>query len=140
MGWFAKKVIGNVLASVIGMVVIRAFISLEHPLMFLKTAFLYLIAVIIVIAVVGYLRYFVPLRKEQGFPFVYVESDGTVRELNAKEQAYLNTEFSPGDGGRPYIKNRYSQKSYGGGISGFIYRDRVPRAVVISPESSQVLS
>ncbi|WP_426059865.1 hypothetical protein [Hymenobacter sp. B1770] len=144
MGWFAKKVIGNVLASVIGMAIIRAFISLEHPFIFLKTASLYLIAIIIVLAVVGavfgYLRYLVPLRREQGFPFVYVESDGAVRELNDKEQAYLKTEFSPGDGGRPYIKNRYDGKTYNGSISGFIYRDRVPKAIAIRPESPQVNS
>ncbi|HEX8328629.1 MAG TPA: hypothetical protein VF629_13890 [Hymenobacter sp.] len=126
------------------MAIINALMDSEHPFVFLKTTFFYLIAVVIVLAVVGavfgYLKYFIPLRKEQGFAYVYVESDGTVRELDAEEEAYLCTEFSPGDGGRPYIKNRYNGKSYNGSISGFIYRNRVPKAIAIGPKSPQANS
>ena len=80
-----------------------------------------------------YLRYFVPLRKkEPGFEYVYVEDDGAVREISEDDQKYLNTYFSPGDGGRPSIKTRYRSRNGWGSIRGFIPRRRVPRWIVIS--------
>ena len=41
--------------------------------------------------------------------FVYVEEDGSARELSAEERDYLNTEFQGADGGRPYIKCWYRE-------------------------------
>ena len=80
-----------------------------------------------------YLRYFVPLRKkEPGFEYVYVEDDGKVREVSEDDQQYLNTYFSPGDGGRPSIKTRYRSRNGWGSIKGFIPRRRVPRRIIIS--------
>lgn len=37
---------------------------------------------------------------------VYVNEDGSVRELTEAEKKYVDTEFSPLDGARPYVKSR----------------------------------
>ena len=42
---------------------------------------------------------------ESGFKFVYINQDGTARELSPEEQTYLTQEFVGGDGNRPYIKS-----------------------------------
>ena len=47
--------------------------------------------------------------EKEKFEFVYVENDGTVRELDNDEIEYLETEFEPSDGARPYIKSNYDQ-------------------------------
>ena len=74
-----------------------------------------------------YGRYFIPLRFNQnGFKYVYVENDGTVRELDDEDKAYLSETFHPNDGARPYIKSRYRQKTPDGKLNGFIQRNRVP--------------
>jgi hypothetical protein len=94
-----------------------------------------IICILIFIAIVAlfvYLRYFIPLRpKESGFEYVYVEEDGTVNELDEKDVEYLKTVFPPGDGARPYIKNRYNQLAPDKKISGFIQRNRVPKNIKI---------
>jgi hypothetical protein len=68
-----------------------------------------------------------------GFRYVYVEANGVARELSADEQAYLEEEFHPGDGGRPYIKTWYGERSPGLGIAGYLRRDRLPPDVRIRP-------
>lgn len=81
-----------------------------------------------------YLRYFFPLRsKEPGFEYVYVNEDGTVRELEEVEVEYLKTEFSPADGARPYIKSYYKELTPDRKISGFIHRNKVPKKIEIKP-------
>ena len=68
-----------------------------------------------------------PLRpKEDGFKYVHVDHDGSVRELYPEEVEYLSQKFHPADGGRPYVKNAYEEKTPDGRISGFILRRRVP--------------
>ena len=74
-----------------------------------------------------YVRYFGPLRfSYQGFPYVYVDMNGMVRELDDSEKDYLDEKFHPADGARPYIKNRYSELTPDNKIHGFIKRNRVP--------------
>ena len=58
--------------------------------------------------------------------FVYVEDDGSVRELTAEEAEYLATPSHPADGGRPYIKSRYKARTPGGALGGFLRRSDVP--------------
>ena len=65
--------------------------------------------------------------------FVWVEDDGSVRELGFDEQAYMNTEFHPGDGARPYIKARYSARSPDGRLSGFLPRRKLPGNASVRP-------
>src|ERR1039457_2200578 len=72
-------------------------------------------------------------RREEGFKFVYVNQDGTVRELSPEEVAYLSQNFSGGDGGRPYIKSSYESTDGWGSQSGFIQRNRVPSKIEVRP-------
>ncbi len=81
-----------------------------------------------------YFRHFIPLRKkEPGFKYVKVNYDGTVQELNEDEKEYLSTEYEGGDGNRPYIKSRYSEKDGNGTLNGYIPRRRVPGRIQINP-------
>ena len=59
---------------------------------------------------------------EAAFEYVYVNQDGSVRELSPKEQGYLKEKFSPFDGARPYIKSSYKSLDGWGSMSGFISR------------------
>jgi hypothetical protein len=68
---------------------------------------------------------------EQGFDFVYVNQDGSARELSPDERVYLSTEFMGADGGRPYIKDRYESRDGWGSLSGFISRRLVPSRIPI---------
>ena len=66
------------------------------------------------------------------FQFVYVNQDGSVRELSPNEQIYLSTKFQGGDGGRPYIKANYKSSDGWGSQSGFIERRHVPKHIEIA--------
>jgi len=70
---------------------------------------------------------------EPGFRYVYVNQDGTARELSPDEQNYLSQEFSGGDGGRPYIKSSYGSRDGWGSKSGYIERRQVPSRIQILP-------
>lgn len=70
---------------------------------------------------------------EVGFKFVYVNHDGTARELSPAEQTYLSEEFAVGDSGRPYIKISYESCDGWGSQSGFIERRRLPARIKILP-------
>lgn len=67
------------------------------------------------------------------FPYVYVEKDGSVRELYEDEKEYLLEEFSPMDSGRPYIKYSYRQLTPDKKIHGFLRRRDVPRKITVKP-------
>ena len=93
-----------------------------------------LIAAISVIVIVGLVWMFVPRHgNEPGFKFVYVNQDGSARELSPGEQAYLSEQFSGGDSGRPYTKSNYKSSDGWGSQSGFIERRRVPSRITILP-------
>jgi hypothetical protein len=65
------------------------------------------------------------------YPYVYVNADGSARELHRSERDYLETIFHGADGGRPYVKWRYGQKDGWGEIKGFLKRSRVPKRIRI---------
>ena len=65
------------------------------------------------------------------FEFVYVENDGTVRELDNEEIEYLQTKFEPTDGARPYVKSSYNQLTPDNKINGFLERCKVPNDIQI---------
>ena len=93
-----------------------------------------IIGSIAILALYFYVRHFMPLRpKEQGFEYVYVEVDGTVRELDEEEREYLNTKFHGADGGRPYIKSRYDALTPDKKIWGYLPRRRLPQRIKIKP-------
>ena len=94
-----------------------------------------IIALLAVLVALGvYLRHFVPLRpRRPGFAYVFVEDDGSVRELDDEETEYLSTDFAGADGARPYVKTRYNSIAPDGKMSGFIDRRRVPMGIEIKP-------
>ena len=65
------------------------------------------------------------------YPYIYVNADGTARELHANERQYLETEFRPGDGAAPYIKGSYSQRNGWGDLNGYLERSRLPRGTPV---------
>jgi len=60
------------------------------------------------------------------YPYLYVNADGSARELHPNERQYLETPFHPADGGRPYIKDSYESKNGWGEITGFLKRSKLP--------------
>jgi hypothetical protein len=73
-----------------------------------------------------------PLRpREEGFKYVAVEYDGSVRELYLEEVEHLSQKYHGADGSRPYIKNSYEEKAPNGRIDGYILRRRVPKDITI---------
>ncbi len=69
--------------------------------------------------------------KEDGYPYVRVEEDGSAREVTAKERACLETKFHPTGGARPYIKLRYESVDRQGSIAGFLPRRQLPEEIAI---------
>lgn len=95
---------------------------------------LFIVLGIALLSIILYLKNEFPLRpKEDGFEFVHVELDGSVRELDEDEKKYLQEEFHPNDGARPYIKTSYEQLTPDNKMWGFIKRKRVPRRIKIKP-------
>lgn len=76
-------------------------------------------------------------KRESGFEFVYVEDDGSARELDDDEQVYLKTEFHGGDGNRPYIKLRYESLTPDGKMRGYLPRRQLPSRIKIKPAKVQ---
>ena len=66
-----------------------------------------------------------------GFPFVYVNQDGSVRELSSNEQKYLSAEYNGADGGRPYVKATFESKDGWGSLSGYLPRKLAPGQLTI---------
>jgi hypothetical protein len=65
--------------------------------------------------------------------FVYINEDGTARELTADEHEYLNTIYHGADGARPYIKERYQSLTPDKKIWGYLLRRQLPPGMLVSP-------
>ena len=90
----------------------------------------------ILLAILGFAAWFMfqtrpRRRREPGFEFIFVNDDGSARELDADEHDYLNTKFHPADGARPYIKFRYESLTPDGRISGYLRRRQLPARIKI---------
>jgi hypothetical protein len=105
----------------------------SHPQSALKIIFSNFLALILVLW--GWWSFLRRSRrpKESGFRYVYVNPDGSARELTADEQEYLNTPFSGGDGARPYIKFRYESLTPDGRMIGYLERRHLPAKIKIQP-------
>ena len=68
---------------------------------------------------------------------VRIDVDGSVWELTDAEKRYVDTEFSPFDGARPYIKSDYRRRTASGAVNGFIERKKVPDGVLVNPASDE---
>jgi hypothetical protein len=93
------------------------------------------------LAVVAYLVWFFwqtrPRRpKEEEYPHVHVEDDGSAREVTTDERAYLETKFHPADGARPYVKLRYESLNDWGSITGYLPRRQLPKNILIAQAPS----
>jgi hypothetical protein len=87
-----------------------------------------------------FLRLSAPIETTSGEsldPYVYVEGDGTAREIHADERTYLETEFDWADGARPYIKSNYKQRDGGGELSGYLKRSKLPVGTSIKPAPAE---
>jgi hypothetical protein len=62
---------------------------------------------------------------------IWINVHGLPRELTNDEKKYVDTEYSPFDGARPYIKSNYGQRNGWGELSGFLQRTEVPEDVPI---------
>jgi hypothetical protein len=60
------------------------------------------------------------------YPYVYVNADGTARELHPNERQYLESEFRPGDGAAPYVKCSYAERNGWGDLTGYLERSNLP--------------
>lgn len=69
--------------------------------------------------------------REPGFEFVYVNDDGSARELDADEREYLSTKFEFGDGGRPYIKGWYEETTPDYKLRGYLRRRQLPKRILL---------
>jgi len=68
----------------------------------------------------------------QPYPYIYLNADGTARELHAGERAWLETEYTLGDGAMPYVKDSYEERNGWGEISGYLKRAALPAATPIA--------
>ncbi|WP_269713279.1 hypothetical protein [Caulobacter sp. NIBR2454] len=71
--------------------------------------------------------------------FIFVEDDGSVRELTADERLY-SAMHHPADGNRPYVKTHYGSLTPEGLIGGFLHRSGVPQNAkwVAAPCNSEI--
>ncbi len=65
------------------------------------------------------------------FEFIYINNDGSARELTILEKLYLRTKYHGADGDRPYIKLKYSDKNGRGNLCGFCSRKIIPESIKI---------
>ena len=72
------------------------------------------------------------------FEYVFVNADGSVREVNRLERLYLSTRYHGSDGDRPFIKARYREKNGSGTLQGFCLRRRIPRGLPIEADRSEI--
>jgi hypothetical protein len=66
------------------------------------------------------------------YPYVYINADGTARELHAGERAWLETEFKGGDGAMPYIKDSYEERNGWGELNGYLKRTALPAGTPVA--------
>jgi len=64
---------------------------------------------------------------------VFIDNDGSARELTDAEKTYVDADFSPFDGARPYIKPRYDQRNALGELRGFLQRRQLPAGTAVHP-------
>jgi hypothetical protein len=60
------------------------------------------------------------------YPYIYINTDGTARELHADERAWLETEYALGDGAMPSIKDSYEGRNGWGELNGYLARAALP--------------
>ena len=64
---------------------------------------------------------------------IWIEEDGSARELTDAEKRHVDAEYSPFDGARPYVKTRHDQVNTLGDLSGYLQRTALPSGVSVGP-------
>lgn len=59
------------------------------------------------------------------YPYVFVDDEGSVRELHRREKQLLETPFSRDDPARPHIKTTYDQRDSRGNLGGYCPRSAI---------------
>jgi hypothetical protein len=76
----------------------------------------------------------VPRRRNQtGFPLVYVNLNGSARELSEREKEHVSQKFIFGDDARPWIKPTYRSRDGWGNLLGCVERRRLPSRIASHP-------
>ncbi len=68
----------------------------------------------------------------QPYPYVYINADGTARELHATERAWLETEYALGDGAAPNVKESYDTRNGWGELNGYLAREALPAGAPVA--------
>jgi len=68
---------------------------------------------------------------------IYVDNEGAARELAEDEKRYVDTDFSPFDGARPYIKPSYEARNGWGELGGYLMRSALPEGLPIAPAPAE---
>jgi hypothetical protein len=68
----------------------------------------------------------------QPYPYIYVNADGTARELHAAERVWLETEFKGGDGAAPNVKDSYEERNGWGELNGYLAREALPAGTPVA--------
>jgi hypothetical protein len=94
------------------------------------------VSVICLAYAIGYGLWFVaqiPARRwrEMSFDYVYVNDDGSVRELKKDEEDKLGALFFVGDEANDYIKPRYESLGPSGRFNGYLKRRQLPSGAVV---------
>lgn len=60
------------------------------------------------------------------YPYIYINADGTARELHPSERVWLETEYTLGDGAAPNVKSDYAERNGWGELNGYLARAALP--------------
>jgi hypothetical protein len=60
------------------------------------------------------------------YPYIYINADGTARELHPNERAWLETEYTLGDGAAPHVKDSYDDRNGWSELNGYLARAALP--------------
>lgn len=76
----------------------------------------------------------IPLRqwRDSAFDYVYIDDNGSARELNDDEEEYVTTALFLDDDGDFFIKPRYESLNRNGELRGYLRRRQLPRQVPIA--------
>jgi hypothetical protein len=82
----------------------------------------------------------IPLRKGRAsiFDYVYVDDDGSVRELTTAEEEFLSTAVFPSGEVDRFIKSKYESTTAEGRMAGYLQRRRVPRKIRVAPSGADI--
>jgi hypothetical protein len=70
--------------------------------------------------------------RESSFDYVYIDDEGTARELQPEEEEKFSSLFFLGDEADFYIKPHYEALNPGGRLSGYLKRHQLPGKAAFS--------